>query len=169
LQTLNDLKSAGLTRAVGVSIYDPAELEDLWPIWRPDLVQAPCNVLDRRLIRSGWLTRLNEHGVRVHVRSAFLQGLLLMPQEDRPDGFAPWRVILDRWTAWCNERGVSPLQGALAFVRGLNGVECVVVGVDSVQHLQQVLALSTVSEPLPPDDMFCEDRNLIEPSRWKVA
>jgi aryl-alcohol dehydrogenase-like predicted oxidoreductase len=169
LRTLSDVKSAGLTRAVGVSIYEPAELDDLWPIWRPDIVQAPCNVLDRRLTRSGWLERLSRHGVRVHVRSAFLQGLLLMPPERRPDGFEPWSAVLDRWSAWCNGRGVSPLQGALAFVQALNGVEFVVVGVDAVEQLQQILALSTGAEPPPPEDMFSEDRNLIDPSRWKVA
>jgi aryl-alcohol dehydrogenase-like predicted oxidoreductase len=169
LRTLMDAKNAGLARALGVSIYDTAELDDLWPIWRPDIVQAPCNVLDRRLIRSGWLERLSRHGVRVHVRSAFLQGLLLMPPERRPDGFERWRGILDRWTAWCNGCGVSPLQGALAFTQRLNGVELVVVGVDGIQQLEQILALSAVGEPPPPEDMFSEDRNLIDPSRWKVA
>jgi aryl-alcohol dehydrogenase-like predicted oxidoreductase len=169
LQALIDAKKSGLTRALGVSVYDPAELDVLWPIWRPDVVQAPCNVLDRRLIRSGWLDRLTQNKVRVHVRSAFLQGLLLLPPERRPEGFAPWRVILDRWTAWCDGLGVSPLRGALAFVRALRGIEFVVVGVDSATHLQEVLALPAVAEPLPPDDMFCEDRDLIDPSRWKVA
>jgi len=169
LRALNEVKSAGLARALGVSIYEPAELDDVWPIWRPDVVQAPCNVLDRRLIRSGWLERLSFHGVRVHVRSAFLQGLLLIPPERRPDGFEQWSTILDRWTAWCNGRGVLPLQGALAFVRSLNGVEFVVIGVDAVQQLQQILTLSAVAGPPPPEDMFSEDRNLIDPSRWKVA
>lgn len=169
LRALIDMKAAGLTRALGVSVYDPAELDVLWPIWRPDVVQAPCNVLDRRLIRSGWLDRLNQNMVRVQVRSAFLQGLLLLSSERRPEGFARWRIILDRWTAWCDDRGVSQLRGALAFVRALPGIEFVVVGVDSAKHLEQVLAISTVDDPLPPDDMFSEDRDLIDPSRWKVA
>jgi len=169
LRALIDMKAAGLTRALGVSVYDPAELDVLWPIWRPDVVQAPCNVLDRRLIRSGWLDRLNQNKIRVQVRSAFLQGLLLLPAERRPEGFAPWNVILDRWVAWCDGRGVSPLRGALSFVRALPGIEFAVVCVDSAKHLEEVLALSAVAEPLPPDDMFSEDRDLIDPSRWKVA
>ena len=98
-----------------------------------------------------------------------LQGLLLIPPERRPDEFAPWSSILGRWTAWCNGRGVLPLQGALAFVHSLNGVEFVVIGVDAVQQLQQILTLSSVAGPPPPEDMFSEDRNLIDPSRWKVA
>lgn len=169
LRTLREIKAAGLARALGVSIYDPAELDSLWPVWHPDVVQAPCNVLDRRLVRSGWLDRLSRSAVRVHVRSVFLQGLLLMPARSRPDAFAPWRGILDRWSEWCAQRAVTPLQACLAFVRGLNGVELVVTGVDSVAHLEQILAVSSAVEPLPPEDLFSEDRNLIEPSRWKAA
>jgi aryl-alcohol dehydrogenase-like predicted oxidoreductase len=166
---LNEMKAAGLTRALGVSIYDPVELDRLWPKWSPDVVQAPCNVLDRRLIHSGWLDRLNRNGVRVHVRSAFLQGLLLMAADCRPGGFARWKDILDRWMEWCKEREISPLRGALAFVLALRGVEFVVIGVNSDAQLEECLAHSSAVDPLPPDDMFSEDRNLIDPSRWKVA
>lgn len=169
LRSLYDMKAAGLMRALGVSIYEPAELDSLWPMWIPDVVQAPCNVLDRRLSRSGWLERLNRRGVRVHVRSAFLQGLLLMPAQNRPDGFALWKSILDRWAAWCKEHEVSALRSALAFARALPGVELVVVGVDSAAHLQEILALPAAAGPLPPDDMFSEDPDLIDPSRWKVV
>ncbi|HWS68410.1 MAG TPA: aldo/keto reductase [Steroidobacteraceae bacterium] len=169
LRTLNGAKAAGLTRSLGVSIYDPAELDNLWPLWRPEVVQAPCNVLDRRLIRSGWLDRLNRDGVRVHVRSVFLQGLLLMPAQRRPESFAPWRVLLDRWSEWCMEHEVSPLRGALAFLGAVRGVDLLVIGVDSVAQLEEVLSHSSAAKPLPPDDLFSEDKNLIEPSRWKLA
>ena len=78
-QALQRLKLDGVIRAAGISIYRPDELDALWPVFRPDLVQAPFNVFDRRLETSGWLRRLSGEGVRVHTRSAFLQGLLLMP------------------------------------------------------------------------------------------
>ena len=53
-RALTDVKSQGVVGKIGVSIYAPAELEQLWPCFRPDLVQAPFNVLDRRLSDSGW-------------------------------------------------------------------------------------------------------------------
>jgi aryl-alcohol dehydrogenase-like predicted oxidoreductase len=82
--------------------------------------------------------------------------------------FGRWRDILDRWTRWCDERGVSLLAGALAFVRSLPSVERLVIGVDCAAHLEEILAVS-LAEPVPPDDIFSEDRDLIDPSRWKVA
>jgi hypothetical protein len=156
----------GRAGGVGFSIYDPAELDRLWPVLRPDLVQAPCNVLDRRLIRSGWLDRLNANGVRVHLRSVFLQGLLLMDAERRPERFALWGELLDGWLAWCAANRTTPLQSSLSFALSQPGVDRVVVGVDSVGQLEQILQALDASVPLPPPELFSDDQELIEPSRW---
>jgi aryl-alcohol dehydrogenase-like predicted oxidoreductase len=169
LAALHALKARGSVRSCGVSIYDPAELDRLWTLWQPDLVQAPCNVLDRRLIRSGWLARLAEQGVRVHLRSAFLQGLLLMPASRRPAWFARWQPMLDRWLGWCGEHGVTPLEAAMGFAQGLRGIERVVVGVDSLSHLEQILAAAAVKAAEPPDEISSDDHDLIDPSRWKLT
>jgi aryl-alcohol dehydrogenase-like predicted oxidoreductase len=168
ITALTALRAQGRVAAVGVSIYDPGELDELWPSWQPDIVQAPCNVLDRRLIQSGWLTRLARHGVRVHLRSAFLQGLLLMPAGRRPAFFNRWQSLLDRWLAWCDSVGKSPLQAALGFVCALPEPEHVVVGVDSVAQLKEIVAASERDEPIPPADLTCQDRALLEPWRWEL-
>ena len=165
---LLQVKEAGMAKAVGVSIYAPDELDRLWDVWKPDVIQAPFNVLDRRLVHSGWLDRLNDCGVVVHVRSAFLQGLLLMEPKNRPAWFAPWRSLLDDWSAWCASEQVTPLQAALAFARSQPGIARVVVGVDSRQHLAQILQ-ATGKTLAFPEALFCTDRELIEPSRWKLT
>jgi aryl-alcohol dehydrogenase-like predicted oxidoreductase len=168
LSAIAELRERDWIGAAGVSIYDPAELDDLWPLWQPEIIQAPASVLDRRLIKSGWLTRLQRHGTRLHVRSAFLQGLLLMPPERRPAYFHRWRDLLDAWSAWCTSQRVSPLGAALGFVCRLPGVERVVVGVDSVAQLQEVLCAAREVAPQPPPDLFSDDRELLEPWRWKL-
>jgi aryl-alcohol dehydrogenase-like predicted oxidoreductase len=169
IATLDSLKSRGLIRCAGISIYDPAELARLWPVWRPELVQAPCNVFDRRLLDSGWLATLNRHGVRIHIRSVFLQGVLLMPASRRPAWFARWQNLFDRWLEWCGTHEISPLVAALAFARNLPGVERLVVGVDSAEQLREVIVASAAQVPQQPEDLGCEDRDLIEPSRWKLT
>jgi aryl-alcohol dehydrogenase-like predicted oxidoreductase len=170
ISTLASLKERGLIAAAGVSIYDPGELEALWPVWRPDIVQVPCSVLDRRVIASGWLQKLAHHGVRVHLRSLFLQGVLLMPASQRPAFFSRWSALLDRWLAWCAQRGESPLQAALGFACSLPGVECAVVGADSVGQLEEIIAAAARAHAAgPPPELACEDRELLEPWRWELA
>lgn len=166
---LAGLKAAGMIAAAGVSIYDPRELDELWPQWQPEIVQAPCSVLDRRLLHSGWLPRLQRQGRRVHLRSVFLQGLLLMPAGRRPAFFARWQGLLDRWLAWCAARGVSPLQAALGFVCAVPGAERVIVGVDSPEQLREVLVAERPGAFEPPADLCSDDRELLEPSRWRAA
>ena len=63
-----------------------SELDVLCQRFEFDLVQAPFNILDRRLATSGWLAKLAAMGTEVHVRSVFLQGLLLMPRGDAAAG-----------------------------------------------------------------------------------
>jgi len=163
---LGRVKASGLALAVGVSIYDPTELDALWSTWRPDIVQVPCNVLDRRLIGTGWLGKLDRNGVRVHVRSAFLQGLLLMTRPEWPRTFSPWKDLLTRWLEWCEQRSTRPLEAALRFVQELPGVERIVVGVESTSQLEEVLAAADSKAPLPPEDLLSDDLRLIDPSRW---
>lgn len=169
IEALEALKSQGLIRGAGISIYDPAELDAVCCVWQPDMVQAPCNVLDRRLIRSGWLERLHGLGVRVHVRSLFLQGLLLMPEALRPEWFNRWKKLLSRWTKWCNDNRVTHLQATLAFAQALPSIERLIVGVDSVKQLDEILAAADAASPVPPDDLFSDDPELVEPSRWRLT
>lgn len=165
ISALLKLRDEGLTKAIGLSIYSPDDLDLIVPIFQPDLVQAPFNVFDRRIVNSGWLNRLNQKGVRVHTRSAFLQGLLLMTAARRPPWFEPWRRQLDRWDRSCKEVGLSPLSVALGFVLGRTEIERVIVGVDSADQFNQLKDAQAISSALP--DLELSDLNLIDPSRWR--
>jgi aryl-alcohol dehydrogenase-like predicted oxidoreductase len=165
-RVLEDLRASGQVRKIGVSIYSPAELDHVPQLGNIDLVQAPFNLIDRRLQTSGWLTRLKDGQVEVHVRSAFLQGLLLMPVDRIPTEFARWAKIWRSWANWQDHTGCSALPACLAFPHSFAEVDRVVVGVDSPDHLTQILgALDTV---VPQDwpDISCDDELLVHPSRW---
>ena len=97
LQALADLKNDGFVQKIGFSIYSPDEIDEVYKKIKIDLVQAPLNVVDRRLQSSGWLDRLKDDGVEVHTRSAFLQGLLLMERSKIPQKFSRWSHLWDQW------------------------------------------------------------------------
>lgn len=110
---LTHLKNDGLVQKIGVSIYGSEELNALNAKFRFDIVQAPLNLFDRRLIDSGWLARLSQQGTEVHVRSVFLQGLLLMQPAGRPEKFNRWQPLWDRWQQWLADTKLTPLQACL--------------------------------------------------------
>jgi aryl-alcohol dehydrogenase-like predicted oxidoreductase len=160
------LKADGLVSKVGVSVYGPAELAELWPKYRVDLVQAPLNILDRSLVDSGWAARLKDAGVEVHTRSAFLQGLLLMPADKRPDRFNRWSDIWSEWDRWLLATELTPLQACLRYVIGINSIDRVVVGVDSVSQLNEILAAADGFLDRFPLFKPLQDDRLINPASW---
>jgi len=162
------VKEEGRVQKIGVSVYGPDELATVLSKFSLDLVQSPFNIVDRRLAGSGWLHRLNESGIEVHVRSIFLQGLLLMPAAARPAKFRHWQPLWDRWHQWLQETQLTPLQACLAFALSPPEVARVVVGVDSLPQLQEILRAVDAPRTATPRALMSEDVNLINPSRWST-
>ena len=166
LGALQHLKDRGLTRKIGVSVYSPEELSTLVDVMPFDLVQAPLNILDRRIVESGWAKKLKVQGTELHVRSAFLQGLLLMQPDHRPVKFSLFKNIWSEWSAWLEDTGLTPLQACLGYVLGIEEVDKVVVGVDSAMQFKEILDASNLHVPSLPNWHQPVDMNLINPSRW---
>lgn len=162
------VKREGLVGKIGVSVYSPAELDALISRFELDLVQLPFNVLDRRMLHSGWLNRLSAQGVEVHARSCFLQGLLLVNDDQRPRKFDRWSSIWRRWWDWLHETGNQPLQACLAYSLSFPQITQAVVGVDCERQMREILAASCMQAVSPPDDLFSDDEDLINPSRWNL-
>ena len=161
------IREQGKVEKIGISIYSPDELDALWPNYSFDLVQAPFNILDRRLVTSGWLTRLKQAGTEVHIRSVFLQGLLLMDVTHRPEKFNRWQPLWDEWHSWLIDHKLTPLQTCLGFVQSQPEISRIVLGVDSLQHLKEIIAASHLDSFIFPANLKCADLALINPAEWK--
>jgi aryl-alcohol dehydrogenase-like predicted oxidoreductase len=162
------IKTQNLASSIGYSVYSPQELAALCDVYWPDIVQTPFNILDRRIEKSGWLDRLNERGTRVHARSVFLQGLLLMEPQDRPSWFVRWREQLNKWDQLCVDSRRSAVALALDFVLNEPGIERAVVGVVSKSQLVELLSVQDAEGETAYPDIDCDDLELIEPFRWKL-
>lgn len=163
---LVEARNSGLTAKIGVSIYDPVELDALCARYDFDLVQAPFSILDNRMVDSGWADRLQQRGTELHLRSAFLQGLLLMPADKRPQRFERFAPVWSCWEAWLRTSGLTPVQACLRAALACSHASKVVVGVDSCSHLLEIAAAAQgVLPALPVWPPF--DPVLVNPSTWK--
>jgi len=129
-------------------------------------VQIPLNILDRRLMESGWARRLKQQGTEVHVRSVFLQGLLLMPASCRPATFRRWWPIWSIWDKWLSNNGLTPLQACLRYVLMCDDIDRVVVGVDSADQLREILVAAQGPIDSIPAWPHPIDLDLLNPARW---
>jgi len=163
---LQELKKAGLIEKIGISIYDPVELDNLYPHFHFDIIQVPFNIIDRRLIQSGWLNRLAKEGVELHARSVFLQGLLLMKSIDRPSKFNRWSSLFLRWDQWLSEVGLTALEASIRYALSFPEIKKVIVGVDSAKQLKELTEAAKGHLPEVHNELFSNDENLLNPANW---
>jgi aryl-alcohol dehydrogenase-like predicted oxidoreductase len=169
LRALERLRYEGKVSYVGYSIYSPNKLELLTKLFWPDIIQTPFNVFDQRIRTSGWLNKFSEKGTKVFGRSAFLQGLLLMDSDSRPNYFSPWSSLFKRWDYLIKQYGISPLQASLGFVLQEKAMSSFVVGVESEEQLSEIV--SVINQTVPIEDfkkLNSNDERLIEPFRWNL-
>ena len=169
LVALVNLKRDGLIKKFGVSIYSPTELDSLFsriPNFVPDIVQAPLNVIDQSIASSGWLTRLSEMNVEIHVRSVFLQGLLLQQPNERAAGFSRWTSVFAQFDSWSNAQQMNPLAACLGHVFSYPEVSKIIIGVTSANELRQIIAASSGDHVRAPQSLQVTDVDLIQPMNW---
>lgn len=165
-RALQQLKHDGLIQKIGISIYDPSELNILFDRFQLDLVQAPFNILDHRLIDTGWMNRLAAQGTELHVRSVLLQGLLLMSPTDRPKKFARWDRLWSDWDNWLSINRLTPLQACLCYALSFPQISKVIIGVDSLGQLNEILRAIQSQAPEIPVAIKTDDLDLLNPARW---
>ncbi|MFL6622356.1 MAG: aldo/keto reductase [Sulfurifustaceae bacterium] len=163
---LEALRSDGRVTKIGVSAYSPQEIEDVLARYPVDLVQIPVNVFDQRLIRSGHLGRLKSRGVEVHARSIFLQGLLLLQPDALASYFSGVRAHLGRYREAVHALGMTPLQGALAFVAAIPEVDVMVCGVTREADLAEIHGALRADLKVDFGEFAIDAPEIVEPRRW---
>lgn len=164
-EALHLCRRDGLVGRIGISVYGPEECLKHLDWDELGLVQAPMNMLDRRMMDTGLVERLRERGIALHTRSVFLQGLLLMGAEQRPERFGRWQEIWTAWQDWLDRRGLTPLQACVRHALSIPDVERVIIGVTSAADLSGIA--EAARGPLPDLPAFGPvDPILVNPARW---
>lgn len=163
---LQDLKAEGLVGKTGGSIHVVSDLEGLYEAYHLDLVQTPFNLFDTRLITSGWMQRLKRGGTELHVRSIFLQGVLLYPPGRRPERFSRWADHFSAYDAWMRSHGRTAVEACVTYALSFPEIDKVVVGVDSAAQLRTIVEAASVHPPAFPASLASDDRDLLDPLVW---
>jgi len=164
---INSLKVEKIIHRFGISIYAPDELEGIIGKFDIDVVQAPLNVFDRRIL--GVIDQLTARNIEVHVRSVFLQGVLIASPKDRPQRFQPWSEHFSRFDTWVHSTGVSAMACCLAFALQQPGVAKLVIGTTSAESLAEIMNSVPSMYLEVPADLQSSSEQLIDPRVWGVA
>src|SRR5579871_1659519 len=171
VEELQRLRDHGFVSKIGVSVYDAAELEAAFEVFPFDIVQLPLSVADQRLRDSGHLAWLKCRGVEIHVRSVFLQGLLLMAPGALPGPLLPVAPALDKFERSCRDAGCSALAACLKFVLSVPEVDCMLVGANNASELTEILSTCQSIDEGPIDfaALAFPDTRFLNPAHWATV
>ena len=169
LSALRLLKELGIVKNLGVSVSAPYEFDALFDIYDFDVVQCPFNLVDRRLINSGWLEKLSTAGVEIHIRSSFLQGLLLIPRDSIPSKFKAWNILWDDWDRWLCANKASPLDACISYVLSFPEITRVIVGLETQSQLAEIIGAASGTSINSYPDISSDAKDLINPANWNIS
>ena len=151
----------------GVSIYSPEDLEGIIGTFDIHVVQAPLNVFDRRIL--GVTDQLSALNIEVHVRSVFLQGVLIASPKDRPQRFEPWSEHFALFDEWVRSSGVSAMACCMGFALQQPGIAKLVIGTTSAESLDEIMNSIPNSVLEAPTHLQSSVEQLIDPRFWNAA
>ncbi|WP_076423105.1 aldo/keto reductase [Pontibacter lucknowensis] len=172
LDELQEMKSSGQVEKVGISLYHPAEAEELLLREAPiDLVQFPYSIFDRRF--EELLPELKNRGIETHIRSVYLQGLYFMQPDQLPLYLKEAAPKLERLQQLAKAYQLPIGAVCLGFALANPYISRVVIGVESLQTLQENISFSKM--PLPEAlhtellELKEENETILLPYKWSAT
>lgn len=159
------IKEEKKIKKIGVSIYDPNCLNYITSNYDFDVIQCPYNILDKRIITSGWFDKLRIQGIEVHVRSLFLQGLLVNKNIYKKKYFKKWNFFFDNWFKSLELNNISPIDYCLNDVKRWN-FDNVILGINNQRNLKEILNFKEIKKN-KIINYSINDEKLIDPRNWK--
>jgi aryl-alcohol dehydrogenase-like predicted oxidoreductase len=164
---LLQLKSKRKVKKIGCSVYDIQELEQIINNYEIDIVQIPHNILDQRFEESGWINELSSRGIEIHIRSVFLQGLLLMSPNKQPSWLSGHDQALIEWHDYLQEIQGDPVEVCLKHALTNKAISGVVVGVDSAEQIASLVKFCDGEDTQVTFKPSEVDNFLVDPRLWK--
>ena len=155
----------------GFSTYDVSELKKLKEYgWTNLTVQINSNILDQRLLdidTKFWRKVFEDQGIKIWMRSVFLQGVLL--DESLKNPFISHPDIIN-YHSICSEHNFSPLELCLAYTRQIAIVDRIVIGIENDHQLAEItnalqVKVSNIDFRIPES----KDNRLIDPRLWEIG
>lgn len=136
-----------------------------------EAAQIPSNVFDRRFLP--FLHEAHKRGTFLFVRSVYLQGLLVMPEEKIPASLSGLVALRRNLEKIAVGSGMDMAELCMRYLFSIPEIDGVLTGVDSVEQLEVNAALA--SKGALPEEVFNAvlsavpelPETLIRPSLWK--
>jgi len=159
---LNDLKSKGTIKKIGISIYSCKKLESILKNFQIDYVQIPANLVNISVYNKTKKIIKNKK-IEIHARSIFLQGLLLRKWNELPSELKFLKNYWKKIDKKLKLNDIDKYQACVNFVTNLD-VDKVVVGFDNEDQLKKLLNVKKIKKRIPHFNI--PNKKFIDPIYW---
>ena len=165
-------KHSGKICEFGASVYEVEVAMEL--IERTDIraLQIPFSIVDQKFVKSGVAAKAKKKKIAIFTRSTFLQGVLLLPDNQIPEFLQDLRKPVKKLREIAEFHRLSCANILLRAIAHHNDVTSCVVGVESIAQLKTHLAshnAGPLSSKLSEEifGLFSEIRPEIQnPGKW---
>ncbi len=164
-KNLEILKKRNYFKKIGISIYDTRYLKLLISNFNFDVVQCPYNILDKRILTTGWFDKLKSKNIEIHARSIFLQGLLVNKTINKKKYFQKWQTSFIKWFDNLDRNNISPIDYCLSDLLNYD-FDRIIIGINNSKNLDEVINFKTINKK-KMINFSINDKKLIDPRNWK--
>jgi len=136
-EQIKNIKKKYLIKNVGVSLYNIRELTKILNYKKPDVIQVPINILDKRFLEKKIVKKLKNKSIKIIGRSIFLQGLFF---KNKKFIFKNFKNIKKQYNKLieiaCYEK-MTLGELSLSWAFHLKEINNIIIGVDSLSHLKK--------------------------------
>tara|TARA_B100000768_G_scaffold179741_1_gene198081 strand:- start:3084 stop:3968 length:885 start_codon:yes stop_codon:yes gene_type:complete len=157
-----------VVKKIGLSIYNPQELDLYLKKYNFKIIQAPINVLDRRMISSGWTKKLKKEKIEIFARSIFLKGLLLKDSIEIPKIFSKWKNNFKLFEEWVEKNNLTKIEACIRFVNDLKEVDKIIIGINNEIQLKNNFIHLQKKKLNVPKNISVNSGNILNPKKWKI-
>ena len=168
LKKIMNIKKIGLVDKIGISVYETSELDLILKKFRPDIVQFPVSIIDRRFLNKKLILKLKKMNIKIQARSIFLQGLLLK-NPNKIKSLKYNKKLYEMITSlfnWCKNKNLDLKEACLIFIKNQKNIEFLTIGIESLIQLKQNITILQNDKNFDLSRFASNDKKIIDPRKW---
>lgn len=157
----------GYSTNIGVSCYSAGDVIESYKKCKLlNSFQVPENILDRRILRHPDISRLASDGCKFQVRSAFLQGLILMNPDQFPENLASCKKSVKLLHTFALNQNLNLIQLLLSYAMQIEWADSVAVGANSIDQVKELTDAANNQLEIDWEQFESIPEPLIDPRNW---
>jgi len=168
IKYLEYLRRKKIIKKIGISVYSIDQIKRSFSIYQFQIVQFQMSVLDQKIYKSKLIKTLKKNNVEIHVRSIFLQGMLLSEIKNIPEKFNFLKKKIKFFENWVERKKITRLEACLRFAIYSDFVDKIIIGTNNYLQLKETISViqKIKNKIYLPNELKELKSSILNPTNW---